>query len=341
VSARQLLNDILEKLDHIYDQVTQSEREETSKQALHEIVLEGEKPGSYGYHMKTGKLIDRLVPFLQNDKPLDKETLGDLFLSVLDATRGELEGKASILQVKNRVKEILNNISTNCGLSEDLRKEVLEGHAPIVRELDGWSIRCAYTPHFGDAYSYLLNVYGAGDYGALRGVSKDLVVTIGHRWRSPNPTYNDIKDYLKLDFPGFLKIPRIEKLCQRFGIRFRIVSPFGGGNWSQEAKGGYEAMLETLNGVLKNTPYSAEKLIGNLREINIFHDDSDFGFELFATETRTSDKDVAAGLILGFGVNFHQITLEQWNEVKNLVLGAFESLQTLREQETDLNKTHN
>jgi len=323
MNAMQSLNDIVSKLDHVYDAVLSSEMDEALKQALREIIVEGEKANSYGYHMKTNKLIDGLVPFIQSDKPLSKEIVCDLFLSVLDATRDELNKRATTLLTKTRVKNILkNNIADNSTL-------------PFEKNVEGWSIRCIYTPdsRWGDHYSQLRSTYGVGDYGALTGISKDMVVGIAYRWRT---TWRNETEDQNLDFSRFLKSQEIDRICQRFGIVFEIAkdpfTPFM--DQTCKAMGGYEAMLKSLKKQFENTPYSAEKLIGKICRIHIVHDDQDFGFELFVNQARSSSQDVASGLILGFGVNFHQITVEQWNSVRDLIVGAFKSLQSLREQET-------
>jgi len=328
VSLSELFNGILDSFDEIYSPSTKAEEIQARREELIARVKESEKGDSYGYHMKTTKLIDILVPFMDEGGAVSRAELTNLFLSLLDLTRPELEQRTRTKLTKNRLEPHFQSIVRAEGFlaidSEDSRDKK---HPPYSKAVGEWEVTFGYFPEYVPHH----NLYGS------RGIAPQAGSEISLSARYLGETYRP--DYGREspgpDLLGFLKSPEAAQLARMYGIRYQPGKPDRSFRTPDRiARGDYDAIIKDLEKELENTPYSAEKRIKEISSIDVFHEDEGLSIHLMARAVpKDSFRDTTSmrqTIALVVGGDFSRVTEPRWEEFKKATLVALKGLETLK-----------
>jgi hypothetical protein len=327
------ISQIMDSFDEIYSSPTTEERILATREALLLTVHQKEQPDSWGFHIKTNKLIDLLVPFMDSKQGVvDREELTRMFLAVLDTSPDEIESKVGQQIMVDRLIPQIDSSAKHFGLDnfrpskERDRESKLPTHL-YTKVIDGWELSLLYFPDY--IYHHL--IYGS--YNVEPQIKQSLVLSLR---RLEKIDYdNRFKGRLfKLD--EFLKSREVDELARKYGVSYYIAGKFDRLT-RHEGHGGYERMVKDLAEELTNTPYSADKLIKNVQcPIDIFREEDGLSFHLVAKDTWIKDSyddkpESRRNLGLALGVDFLKVSRERWQEFKKLVPTALRALSYLQD----------
>ena len=71
--------------------------------------------------------------------------------------------------------------------------------------------------------------------------------------------------------------------------------------------GGYNVMVTSLEKDLRNSPYSAEKLLNSVSAVNVFHEDEGISVHVIAEFPR-GKPDIGQNLTFVFGADFFKLS---------------------------------
>jgi hypothetical protein len=127
----------------------------------------------------------------------------------------------------------------------------------------------------------------------------------------------------------FMKSKELGRLASLYGISYEL--PQLGSNprgQSHSAMGGYSVMVTSLEKDLLNSPYSAEKLLGGVSGVHVFHEDEGISVHVIADFPR-GKPDIGQNLTFVFAVDFFKLSKREWQDFKKIPPLAIAALEPL------------
>ena len=319
------LRGIMDGFDPFYDSTAAEETDESRKKALAAIVRsKANGGGANARDAVTGRLIDLIVPKMTEKKPVSASEMSDLLLGVLETSPAEVETVMQRKILTDRLERLVGEAADQGRLRPAKKSEEWGSHDLVFnRAFDDWDVTLGYFPE------YIRHRVMYGQIGASPLINKSLAASaryhLSEHYMAPRNGAVDRPGFL-----DFLKGAELDRLAKAYGITYEIPplgsSPCGS---THTAKGGYKAMVETLEAELLNSPYSAEKLIRELSSVTIFHEDPGLSFHLIA-EFPKGRADIGQNLALAFGADFFNLTKQQWDDFKKTPPLAISALEPLK-----------
>jgi len=316
----------MDGFDSFYDSTAAEETDEERKKALAAIVRTKADAAATGKgrDVITQKLIDVVVPKMKEAKPVSASEMTDLLLGVLETYPAEVERVMRRKILMTRLERLVSETADHVRLRPAKQTEEWGSHDLVfTRMFDEWDVTLGYFPE----YVRHRVIYGQTGISPL--INKTLAVSARYHFTEHYmaPKTNGVERPGLVDF---LKSPQVDKLAKAYGIGYEL-PPLGSSmrTTSHTAKGGFKVMVETLEHEIRNSPYSAEKLIKELSSVVIFHEDPGLSFHIIA-EFPKGKPDIGQNLFLVFGADFFYLTKAQWDEFKKMPPIAIEALEGLK-----------
>lgn len=315
----------MDVFDRFYAPTAPEENDDARRRALAEVARSKEyADAARGRAVIIERLIDVIFPKTK-EKEAGSAPMTDLLLAVLETSRAELDRAMRRLILLDRLERLVADAGDGGGLRPADNRGEWSGRDQVYKRLyDDWDLTLGYFPD---------HVRHRAIYGDLPMapplIDKKLAISAKyHRtehYMAPKPGAVERSDLI-----DFLKSPQLDTLAKTYGISYEL--PPLGSNKKQtthNAKGGYKVMLETLEEELKRTPYSAPKLMAELSAITIFHEDPGLSFHLVAEFPR-GRPDVGQNLVLAFGADLFNLSIDRWKEFKKIPPVAIAALEPLK-----------
>jgi hypothetical protein len=315
----------MDGFDPFYDPTAGEETDEARRKALAAVARSKEYADpARERDVIIGKLIDLIFPKAGEEKPLSSAEMRDLLLGVLGTNRAEVDTMMRRMILLDRLERLVGEAADNARLRPATSTEEWGGRDQVYRrDYDGWEVTLGYFPERVRHHA----MYGEMLTPPL--ISKNLAVSARYH-RTEHymvPTRGAAE---RPNLLAFLKSPQLDLLARSYGVSYEL-PPMGlvRRETTHTAKGGYKVMVETLEDELKKSPYSAEKLIGELTAVTLFHEDPGLSLHVVA-EFPKGRPDVGQNLALVFGADLFSLAKERWDEFKNVPPVAMAALETLK-----------
>lgn len=317
------LRGIMDGFDPFYGPTEGEETDEARRRALAAVARSKEyMDPARGRAVITEKLIDVIFP-RAGEKPVSQEQMSDVLLGVLETNKAEVDTTMRRMILLDRLERLVAGAADNARLRPATNTGDWGGRDQVYRrDYDGWEVTLGYFPEHVRHHA----MYGETLTPPL--INKKLAVSARyHRtehYMAPQLRAAELPDLL-----GFLKSPQLDVLGKSYGVSYEL-PPLGltGRQTTHTAKGGYRVMVETLEQELKKSPYSAEKLIGELSAVTVFHEDPGLSLHV-VVEFPKGRPDVGQNLTLAFGADLFSLPKEIWDEFKKMPPVAMAALELL------------
>jgi len=325
VEVVEALRGIMDGFDPFYGPTAGEETDEWRRKALAAVARSKEyMDPARGRDVLTGKLIDLIFPKAGDERPLSPAQTRDLLLGVLGTNSAEVDTAMRRMILLDRLGRLVGEAADAARLRPARSTEEWGSHDQVYRrEYDGWEVTLGYFPEYVRHHA----MYGETLTAPL--VNKNLQVSARYH-RTEHYMVPQLGAAERPSLLAFLKSPQLDLLARTYGLSYEL-PPLGMTRraTTHTARGGYKAMVETLEDELKKTPYSAEKLIGELSAVTVFHEDPGLGFHVVA-EFPKGHADVGQNLALVFGADLFSLAKEQWDEFKKMPPVAMAALEPLK-----------
>ncbi len=318
------LRGIMNGFDPFYGPTAGEETDEARRRALAAVARSKEYADpARGREVIVGRLVDLIFPKAKEETPSPVRTR-DQLLGVLETDIAEVDTAMRKMILLDRLEKLVAEAADNARLRPaQSTKEWTSRDQVYRRDYDGWEVTLGYFPEHVRHRA----MYGETLTAPL--INKKLAVSARyHRtehYMAPQLRAAELPDLLR-----FLKSPQLDILAKSYGISYDL-PPLGvtGRATTHTAKGGYKVMVEKLGEELKKSPYSAEKLIGELSAVTVFHEDPGLSFHV-VVEFPKGRPDVGQNLTLAFGADFFNLTKDWWDEFKEMPPIAMAALELLK-----------
>jgi len=326
MGAVETLRGIMDGFDPFFEPTEAEETNEARKRALATIVR-SKGDGMMENDAIATKLIDIVVPRMKEAKPVSASEMSDLLLGVLETYTAEVEKVMRRKILSARLERLSYETADHVRLRPAKKSEEWGSHDVVfTRSFDEWDVTLGYFPE------YIRHRVIYGQTGASPLVNKSLAVSARYHFTDhilvPKEEPSGSLD--RSAFIDFLKNGEFDRLAKIYGVTYEL-PPLGSSprSTTHSAKGGYRVMVDTLDNELRNSRYSAEKLIRELSTISIFHEDAGLGFHLVA-EFPKGKPDIGQNLILVIGADFFNLTKTKWDDFKKMPPIAISALESLK-----------
>jgi hypothetical protein len=128
---------------------------------------------------------------------------------------------------------------------------------------------------------------------------------------------------------NFMKSKELDRLATLYGISYDL-PPLGNAprGLTHTAMGGYNAMVSALEKDLRNSPYSAVKLLNQVSAVSVFHEDEAISVHVIAEFPR-GKPDIGQNLTFVFGADFFKLSRQEWQNFKKVPQIAIAALEPL------------
>jgi hypothetical protein len=317
------LRGLMDGFDPFFDSTAAEETNEARRKALAAIVrTKGD--GMMENDALATRLIDVVVPRMKEAKPVSSSEMSDILLGVLETYPAEVEKVMKRKILGARLEKLSYESADQARLRPAKQSEEWGSHDVVfTRTFDDWDVTLGYFPE------YVRHRVIYGQMGASPLVNKSLAVSARYHFTDhvlvPQDGSLDSSAFI-----DFLKNGELDRLAKIYGITYEL-PPLGSSprSTTHTAKGGYRVMVDTLDHELRNSRYSAEKLIRELTTITIFYEDPGLGFHLVA-EFPKGKPDIGQNLIVVFGADFFNLTKAKWDDFKKMPPIAISALESLK-----------
>jgi hypothetical protein len=261
---------------------------------------------------------------MKEAKPVSSSEMSDILLGVLETYPAEVEKVMKRKLLGARLEKLSYESADHARLRPAKQSEEWGSHDVVfTRTFDDWDVTLGYFPE------YVRHRVIYGQMGASPLVNKSLAVSARYHFTDhvlvPQDGSLDSSAFI-----DFLKNGELDRLAKIYGVTYEL-PPLGSSprSTTHNAKGGYRVMVDTLDHELRNSRYSAEKLIRELTAITIFYEDPGLGFHLVA-EFPKGKPDIGQNLIVVFGADFFNLTKAKWDDFKKMPPIAISALESLK-----------
>ena len=314
--------------DGFYDSTSKQETSEAKRRAIASIVRsKGDWGTPKGLEAIAAKLTDLAVSSMEETRAMTGPEVGQMVLGVLGTSAQEVESEMRNKILSYRLEHLVQEAADEAKLFPAKQTEEWGSHDEVFyREIDGWEVTLAYFPE----YVRPRVIYG--QVGISPQVTKSVTisaryhVTKHHLVSKTGNGASDSGDTLLLDF---MKNKDLDRLASMYGISYDL-PPLGSAPRGQthSAMGGYNTMVATLEQDLKNSPYSAEKLLSNVSAVNVFHEDEGLSLHVIADFPK-GHPDIGQNLTLVIGADFFKLSRQEWQDFKKVPAIAMAALEPL------------
>jgi len=323
----------MDGFDPFYGPTAGEETNDARRRALAEVARSKDyADAARGRAVIIERLIDVIFPKTKEKESGSSAEVTDPLLGVLETSTAEVERVLGRLILLDRLERLVAEAADGARLHPAENIGEWGGRDQVYRrEYDGWDVTLGYFPEHVRHHA----IYGQTLTPPL--IDKRLAVSARYH-RTEHYMAPQLRAAELPDLVGFLKSPQLDLLAKSYGVSYDL-PPLGmaGRATTHTAKGGYNVMVETLEEELKKSPYSAEKLIGELSAVTVFHEDPGLSFHV-VVEFPKGRPDVGENLTLAFGADFFSLTKEQWDDFKKMPPVAIAALEPLKGSEAKAGK---
>jgi hypothetical protein len=313
----------MDAFDSFYDSTSKQETGDAKRKAVASIVRSKGVWGTpTGLEVAATKLTDLAVSSLQETKAMTGQEVGQLILAVLGTDPQTVDSVMRRKILSDRLEKLVGEAADGAKLFPANHTEEWGSHDMVYsREVDGWEVTLGYFPE------YLRPRLIYGHVGASPQVTKNLAMSARyHLAKHQLAAKSGDKDPPLLKF---MKSRELDKLASLYGISYEV-PPLGSSPRAQShsAMGGYGVMVKSLEKDLLNSPYSAEKLLGGVNGVNVFHEDDGISVHVIADFPR-GKPDIGQNLTFVFAVDFFKLSKQEWQDFKKIPPLAIAALEPL------------
>ncbi len=313
----------MDEFDAFYDSTSRQETPDARKRAISSIVrAKGEWATPNGRETIAGKLSDLVVYSLEETRAMTGGEVGELILGALGTNSQEVDSAMRMKILSDRLEHLVEDAAGAAKLFPAKQTEEWGSHDMVyTREIDGWEVTLGYFPE------YLRPRVVYGQVGISPQISKSLAMSLRYHLAKHHLVSKSDED--DSAFLTFMKSKELDKLASLYSISYEL-PPMGTANRGQthKAMGGYSVMLSSLETDLRNSPYSAEKLLRSVNSVNVFHDDEGIGVHMIAEFPR-GHPDIGQNLTFAFGADFFKLSRQEWQDFKKIPQLAVAALEPL------------
>ena len=313
----------MDAFDAFYDSTSRQETSDARRRAISAIVRsKGDWSTPKGREAIAEKLTDLIVTSLEESRAMTGPEVGNMILDVLGTGPTEVYSAMRMRILSDRLEQLVAEAADAARLLPAKQTEEWGSHDLVYyREIDGWEVTLGYFPE----YLRPRQIYG--QVGVSPQISKTLAMSARyHLTKHHLVTKSDEDDASLLKF---MKSKDLDKLASLYGISYDL-PPLGNSTRVQthSAMGGYNVMVSSLEKDLRNSPYSAEKLLNSVSAVNVFHEDEGISVHVIADFPR-GHPDIGQNLTFVFGADFFKLSRQEWQDFKKIPPVAIAALEPL------------
>lgn len=313
----------MDTFDAFYDSTARQETDDAVRRAILTVVRsKGEWGTPKGLDSMAQKLTDIVVSSLGQTTAMTGPEVARLVLGALGTNPKDVDATMRAKILSDRLEQLVSDAADAARLLPAKQTEEW-GNRDLVyyREIDGWEVTIGYFPeYFRPRVIY-------GQVGVSPQINK--VVAISARYHITKHHLVAKEDESDASLIKFMKSRELDRLASVYGISYDL-PPLGNPPRTQthKAMGGYNAMVAALEKDLKNSPYSAEKLLNSISGVNIFKEDEGLSLHVMVDYPR-GHPDIGQNLTFAFGVDLFKLSRPEWQEFKKVPPLAMAALEPL------------
>jgi hypothetical protein len=317
------LRGAMEAFDAFYDSTSRQETDEARRKAIAAIVRsKGDWGTPKGLEVLAARLTGLAISSLEETRAMTGPEVGQLVLGVLGTNTQEVDSTMRTKILSDRLEQLVAEAADEAKLFPAKQTEEWGSHDMVyAREIDGWEVTLGYFPE------YLRPRVIYGHVGASPQVTKSLAMSARYHLAKHHLVAKNGDDDPSL--LKFMQSKELDRLASQYGISYDLpplgTSPRG---QTHSAMGGYNAMVTSLEKDLRNSPYSAEKLLNSVSAVNVFHEDEAISIHVIADFPR-GKPDIGQNLTFVFGADFFKMSRQEWQDFKKIPAIAIAALEPL------------
>jgi hypothetical protein len=313
----------MDAFDAFYDSTSRQETGDARRRAISAIVRsKGDWSTSKGREAIAERLTDLIVTSMEESRAMTGPEVGNMVLGVLGTGPTEVYSAMRMKILSDRLEQLVAEAADGARLLPAKQTEEWGSHDLVYyREIDGWEVTLGYFPE----YLRPRQIYG--QVGVSPQISKTLAMSARYHLAKHHLVSKNGEDDASL--LKFMKSKELDKLASLYGISYDL-PPLGNSTRVQthNAMGGYNVMVSSLEKDLRNSPYSAEKLLNTVSAVNVFHEDEGISVHVIADFPR-GHPDIGQNLTFVFGADFFKLSRQEWQDFKKIPAVAIAALEPL------------
>ncbi len=313
----------MDAFDSFYDSTSKLETDEARRKAIAAIVRsKGDWGTPRGLESLAQRLTDLVVSSMEETRGLTGPEVAHMLLEILGTGPNEVDSAMRRRILSERLEQLVAEAADEAKLFPAKQTEEWGARDMVFyREIDGWEVTLGYFP------DYLRPRVLYGHVGASPQVNKTLAMSARYHITKHHLVSKNMDEDVSL--LKFMKSKELDKLATAYGVSYDI-PPLGNAPRGQThtAMGGYGVMMASLEKDLRNSPYSAEKLLGAVSGLNVFHEDESISIHVIADFPR-GKPDIGQNLTLVFGADFFKMSRQEWQDFKKIPPLAITALEPL------------
>jgi len=313
----------MDAFDAFYDSTTRQETDDAKRKAISTIVLsKGEWGTPKGLEALATRLTDLVVSSMEETRAMTGPEVGQLVLAVLGTDPQSVDSTMRRGILVNRLEHLVGEAADGAKLFPAKQTEEWGSHDMVyTREIDGWDVTLGYFPE----YFRPRVIYGR--VGVSPQVNKSVAISARYHFPRHHLVSKEGEDDASL--LKFMKSRELDRLASLYGISYEL-PPLGNSPRAEthSAMGGYNVMVASLDRDLRNSPYSAEKLLGSVSGVNVFHEDEGISVHVIADFPR-GKPDIGQNLTFVFAADFFKLSRQEWQDFKKVPPLAIAALEPL------------
>jgi hypothetical protein len=313
----------MDAFDAFYDSTSRQETGDAKGKAISTIVRsKGDWGTPKGLEVLAARLTDLVVSSLEETRAMTGPEVGQLILAVLGTDPRSVDSTMRRRILLDRLEQLVGEAADAAKLFPAKQTEEWGSHDLVyAREIDGWEVTLGYFPE------YLRPRVIYGQVGVSPQIGKTLAMSARyHVAKHHLVSKNGDEDASLLKF---MKSKELDRLAKDYGISYEL-PPLGNAprGMTHSAMGGYSAMVTALEKDLRNSPYSAEKLLSSVSGVNVFHEEEGTSVHVIAEFPR-GKPDIGQNLTFVFGADFFKLSRQEWQDFKKVPPLAIAALEPL------------
>lgn len=313
----------MDAFDGFYDSTSKQETDDAKRKAIAAIVRsKGDWGTPKGLEVLASRLTDLAVTSMEETRAMTGPEVGQLVLGVLGTDPQTVDATMRRRILLDRLEQLVGEAADGANLFPAKQTEEWGSHDSVyTREIDGWDVTLGYFPE------YLRPRVIYGQMGVSPQITKNLAMSVRYHLTKHHLVAKNGDEDLSL--LNFMKSRELDKLAGLYGISYDL-PPLGNPPRIQthNARGGYNVMVSSLDKDLRNSPYSAEKLLNSVSSVNIFHEDEGISVHVIVDFPR-GKPDIGQNLTFVFGADFFKLSRQEWQDFKKIPPLAISALEPL------------
>jgi hypothetical protein len=312
----------MDAFDAFYDSTAKEETDDNRRKAIAQIVRsKGDWGTPKGLEVLATRLTDLVVSSTGETRAMTGPEVGQLILAALGTDPQSVDAAMRRRILLDRLERLVGEAADEANLFPAKQTEEWGSHDSVYsREIGGWEVTLGYFPE------YLRPRVIYGHVGASPQVTKNLAISARYHLAKHHLVAKNGDDPSLLKF---MKSKELDKLASLYGISYEL-PPLGNNPRGQthSAMGGYNVMVASLEKDLRNSPYSAEKLLSSVSGVNVFHEDEGISVHVIADFPR-GKPDIGQNLTFVLGADFFKLSRQEWQNFKKIPPLAIAALEPL------------